>query len=156
MDRLTSVIEVDLSGVPLDGSVPEVPETQLGAKTRQKYFLDLAKRDKLTVRQLIQVAARIGAVAGTVTSIADWIQEWVEAGAADGVNITFADASGSLDVFVDEVIPELHRRGVFHTDCRGSTLREDLGIPRPVKRFATSLQSPSLTSPPATSITSAA
>jgi FMN-dependent oxidoreductase (nitrilotriacetate monooxygenase family) len=138
MDNLNKMLEYDLSGAALDGPVPEIPEAQIGSKTRQRYYLDLAKRDNLTVRQLMQVAARRGAVAGSALSIADRIQEWVEAGAADGMNITFADATGSLDVFVDEVIPELQRRGIFHSDYRGSTLRDDLGIPRPVNRFAIS------------------
>lgn len=135
MDRLTSVIDLDLSGADLDGPVPEIPETDVGSKTRQKYFLDLAKRDNLTVRQLMQVAARLGAVAGTSTSIADWLEEWMQAGAADGFNITFADSIASLDIFVDEVIPELQRRGLFHTDYQGSTLRESLGIPEPANQF---------------------
>src|SRR5882757_264560 len=134
MEGLTGVIKTDLSGFPLDGPVPEVPETQSGSKTGQKYFLDLAKRDNLTVRQLMQVAARLGTVAGTANSIADTMQEWLEAGAADGFNITFADATESLDVFVDEVIPELQRRGLFRTEYRGTTLRENLGIPRPPNR----------------------
>jgi N-acetyl-S-(2-succino)cysteine monooxygenase len=140
IEGLTGVVKADLSGYPLDGPVPEVAEDQTGSKTVQKFFLDLAKRDKLTVRQLMQVVARLGTVAGTATSIADTIQEWMEAGAADGFNITFADANESLDVFVDEVIPELQRRGLFHTEYRGTTLRENLGLPRPPNRFATPLK----------------
>jgi FMN-dependent oxidoreductase (nitrilotriacetate monooxygenase family) len=135
MDNLTKMLEHDLSGADLDGPVPEIPEAQVGSKTRQRYFLDLAKRDSLTVRQLMQVAARRGAVAGSATGIADRIQEWIDADAADGMNVTFADATDSLDVFVAEVIPELQRRGIFHSDYRGGTLRENLGIPRPLNRF---------------------
>jgi FMN-dependent oxidoreductase (nitrilotriacetate monooxygenase family) len=137
LDNLSKMLEHDLSEVPIDSPMPEIPDAQVGSKTRQRYFLDLAKRDNLTVRELMQIAARRGAVAGSANSIADRIQEWVQAGAADGMNITFADATDSLDVFVDEVIPELQRRGIFHREYRGSTLREDLGIPRPVNRFAT-------------------
>jgi alkanesulfonate monooxygenase SsuD/methylene tetrahydromethanopterin reductase-like flavin-dependent oxidoreductase (luciferase family) len=134
------MLEHDLSGTDLDGPVPEIAEAQVGSKTRQRYFLDLAKRDSLTVRQLMQVAARRGAVAASAIGIADRIQEWVQADAADGMNITFADATDSLDLFVDEVIPELQRRGVFHSDYRGGTLRENLGIPRPLNRYTTALR----------------
>ena len=63
-EQLTALIEMDLSGYPLDGPVPEVPETEFGTKTRQRHFLDLARRDNLTVRQLMAVAARTGAIAG--------------------------------------------------------------------------------------------
>ena len=135
MQALTGVIEADLSGVPLDGPVPDIPETRHGKKTRQKYYLDLAKRDNLTVRQLMTVAARHDTLAGTASSVADMIHEWVDAGAADGLNISFADAIDSLSVFVDEVIPELQARGIFHTEYRGATLRDDLGIPRPANCF---------------------
>lgn len=140
MDRLNSLLQTDLSEFPLDGPVPDMPETELGAKSRQQRFLDRIRRDNLTVREAMQVAARLNAVAGTATSIADIIQEWVEAGAADGMNVTFADASDSMHIFVDELIPELQRRGVFHTDYRGSTLRDSLGIPRPANRFLQSLR----------------
>lgn len=139
IQQLNKTIGADLSGVPLDGPVPEIPETNLGSKTAQKYYLDLARRNNLTVRQLMQVTASHGTIAGSPSSIADLIQEWVDGGAGDGVNITFSDAIDSLDIFVDAVVPELQRRGVFHSDYRGPTLRENLGIPRPANQFTPSL-----------------
>jgi FMN-dependent oxidoreductase (nitrilotriacetate monooxygenase family) len=137
MEALASLIQADLSDVPLDGPVPDVPETQHASKSRQKYWLDVAKRDNLTVRQLMQLASRAGAVGATAAEVADTIHEWIDAGAADGFNLSFGDATDSFDVFVEEVVPELQRRGVFHTDYRGATLRENLGLPRPANRFAT-------------------
>ncbi|MGE4425514.1 MAG: LLM class flavin-dependent oxidoreductase [Solirubrobacteraceae bacterium] len=134
MESLTSLIETDLSAYPLDGPVPEVPETQTGSKSRQRYWLDIAKRDGLTVRQLMQVASRAGVVAGSAQSIADTIHEWFEAGAADGFNISFGDATDSFDIFVNEVVPDLQQRGIFRTEYSGSTLRENLGLPRPADR----------------------
>jgi FMN-dependent oxidoreductase (nitrilotriacetate monooxygenase family) len=142
MEQLAALIEADLSDLPLDAPVPEIAESERGAKTRQAYFLELARRDNLTIRQLMQVAARTGAIAGSAQTIADRIEEWVVARGADGFNITFADTSDSLDVFVDEVIPELQRRGVFHDDYRGSTLRESVGIPRPAGRYPHALETP--------------
>jgi len=139
MEALRVLIGADLSGVPLDGPVPDVPQTTTGSTTAQAYYLDLARRDGLTVRQLMQLAARHGTVAGDAGTVADLIQDWFEAGAADGINVTFGDTVGSLQVFVDEVVPELQRRGVYHERYRGTTLRDDLGIPRPPNRFATSI-----------------
>lgn len=136
LEQLEAIVEADLSGYPLDGPLPEIPETERGARTRQQHFIGIARRDNLTIRQLMQVTARTGAMAGDRHSIADHIEEWVSARAADGFTITFADTSDSLDLFVDEVIPELQRRGIFHTDYAGRTLRENLGIPRPANRFA--------------------
>lgn len=135
-EALRVLIGSDLSGLPLDGPVPDVAQTTTGSRTAQAYYLDLARRDGLTVRQLMQLAARHGTVAGDANTIADLVQDWAEAGAADGINITFADTVGSLRVFVEEVVPELQRRGIYHQDYRGTTLRDDLGIPRPPNRFS--------------------
>ena len=43
---------------------------------------------------------------------------------------------GSLNEFVELVIPELQRRGLFRTEYTGRTLREHLGLPRPPSRYA--------------------
>jgi hypothetical protein len=61
----------------------------------------------------------------------------MEAGAADGFNLSFDSDMDSLPIFVDEVIPELQRRGLFQTEYRGKTFRENLGVPRPRNRFTT-------------------
>jgi hypothetical protein len=146
MELLTSVLrtdlsgKTDLSGYPVDGPVPEIPETEIGGKTGQKYWLDIAKRDNLSIRQLMQVVARLSIVPGTATTIADAIQEWMEAGAADGFNLTFDTDTDSLEIFVDDVIPELQRRGLFQTEYRGKTLRENMGLPRPPNRFVTKIK----------------
>lgn len=72
---------------------------------------------------------------GTAADIADTMQAWQEAGAADGFNIMFPTVPEGLDDFVDLVIPELQRRGLFRTAYAGTTLREHLGLPRPDNRF---------------------
>ena len=136
MELLSAVLKMDMSAYPIDGPMPDVPEDQSGSRTTQKYFIDIAKRDNLTIRQLIQVMARVSSIPGTAMSIADRIEEWMEAGAADGLNVQFANDEDSLGIFVEEVIPELQRRGLFQTEYRGTTLRESLGIPRPNNRFA--------------------
>ncbi len=142
MEQLKGRIQADLSGYPLDGPVPEVPVTQEG-QTAQKYWVDLAKRDNLTIRQLMQAAARMAIIPGGPVTIADRIQEWMEGGGADGFNLTFDAETDSLDIFVDEVVPELQRRGLFHTEYRGKTLRENLGLSRPPNRFVTPIKKPS-------------
>jgi N-acetyl-S-(2-succino)cysteine monooxygenase len=139
IERLRWLIGYDLTSHDLDGPVPEMPETQSGSKTMQDYYLGLAHERNLTVRELAQVAMRFDTVAMTPPSVCDHIEEYVTTGAADGFNVSFSDASGSLDLFVDEVIPELQRRGLFQTEYRGRTLRENLGLPRPQNRFRRSL-----------------
>jgi alkanesulfonate monooxygenase len=72
---------------------------------------------------------------GTPSQVADEMEHWFKDGAADGFNVMPAWLPGSLDDFVDLVIPELQRRGLFRTEYEAMTLRENLGLPRPISRF---------------------
>ena len=47
----------------------------------------------------------------------------------------FPSVPTGLDEFVDRVVPELQRRGLFRRQYEGATLRENLGVPRPENRF---------------------
>ncbi|VVN46363.1 Pristinamycin IIA synthase subunit A [Pseudomonas fluorescens] len=134
IERLKGLIDYDLTPHDLDGPVPEIPETQSWSKTMQDYYLGMAREQNLTVRQLSMMAMRFDAVAMSAQAAADHIENYVVNEAADGFNISFADASGSLEILVDEVVPELQRRGVFRQDYQGTSFREDLGIPRPSAR----------------------
>jgi alkanesulfonate monooxygenase len=63
------------------------------------------------------------------------MQSWLDTDAADGFNIMFPTVPAGLDDFVELVIPELQRRGIFRHDYAGTTLREHLGLPRPENQF---------------------
>lgn len=126
----------DASRFDPDGPLPEVPETNASRSARER-VIDLARRESLTVRQLAQ---RLGgysglAFVGTPTSIADEMEEWLETEGSDGFNVTFPFLPAGLDDFVDKVVPELQRRGIYRRDYEGTTLREHLGLPRPENRF---------------------
>lgn len=66
-------------------------------------------------------------VAGTAADTADHMQQWFEAGACDGFSIAIDSYYDGFDTFVDQVVPILQERGLFHDDYEGSTLRENLG-----------------------------
>ena len=68
---------------------------------------------------------------GTPESVADEIERWVDAGAADGFNLMPPTLPGGIEDFVDQVVPVLQRRGRFRREYEGTTLREHLGLPRP-------------------------
>ncbi|APW36162.1 nitrilotriacetate monooxygenase [Rhodoferax koreense] len=124
----------DLSKYPVDGPLPELPETN-GPKSRQRLLLDLARRDGLTIRQLyLRIAGARGhqQVVGTPETIADQLQQWFDEGGADGFNIMSPWLPGGLDDFITLVLPELRRRGLVRTEYEGTTLREHLGLKRPV------------------------
>jgi FMN-dependent oxidoreductase (nitrilotriacetate monooxygenase family) len=127
---------VDLSGFALDGPVPELPETN-GPKSRQKLLLDLARRENLTLRQLaLRNAGSRGhwIVRGTPVQVADLMEEWFVGKACDGFNVMPPWLPGGLTSFIELVLPELRRRGLFREDYVGRTLRDDLGLPRPPDR----------------------
>ncbi|MRW87036.1 NtaA/DmoA family FMN-dependent monooxygenase [Pseudoduganella sp. FT26W] len=121
----------DLSGYPLDGPLPDLPETQDGQRSRQQLLTDLAQGENLTIRQLYErIAGGRGhfTVVGTPEAVADQMQQWFEQGAADGFNFMAPALPGGLDDFLELVIPELQRRGLFRTAYAGSTLRSHLGL----------------------------
>ena len=133
LEQLTGA---DLSGLPDDAPVPELPETD-GGKSRQDLFVRLARREGLTIRELyLRAAGARGhwVVVGTPERIADALQERFEAQGADGFNIMPPTLPGGLDDFAALVIPELQRRGLFRRDYEAGTLREHLGLPRPAFR----------------------
>lgn len=128
----------DLSGYPIDGPVPELPETNAG-KSRQTLLLDLARRENLTIRQLyLRIAGARGhwQVVGTPEEIADTMEERFQNYGADGFNIMAPIMPGGLKDFIELVLPELRRRGLFRDEYEGSTLRENLGLKRPPNRLA--------------------
>ncbi|MBT4689202.1 MAG: LLM class flavin-dependent oxidoreductase [Rhodospirillaceae bacterium] len=126
----------DASKFDPDGPLPEIPESNASKSGRER-VIALAEREGLSVRQL---AGRLGgysglAMVGTATMIADQMQEWLEQEGSDGFNVMFPYLPGGLDDFVDKVVPELQRRGLFRREYEGTTLRENLGLPRPENQF---------------------
>src|SRR5262245_23121889 len=126
----------DASKFDPDGPLPEIPESNASKSGRQR-AIDLAKRENLTVRQLAQ---RLGghsglSMIGTPKTIADEMEEWLMTEGSDGFTVQFPYLPGGLDDFVDKVVPELQRRGIFRREYEGRTLRENLGLPRPKNRF---------------------
>src|SRR6188474_2259637 len=126
----------DASGFDPDGPLPEIPETNASKSGRER-VIELAKREHLTVRQLAQRLGGYGghAFVGTPASIADQMEEWLVSEASDGFNVMFPYLPEGLDDFVDRVVPELQRRGLFRKEYEGTTLRENLGLKRPPNRF---------------------
>jgi alkanesulfonate monooxygenase len=130
---------VDLSPYEFDGPLPDDLPMSNASQSTFKYVTELAKKDNLSMRQIAQVVAGARAklvMVGTPESLADRMEQWFVEEAADGFNVMPPYLPGALDEFVELVIPELQRRGLFRTDYTGRTLREHLGLPRPPSRYA--------------------
>ena len=127
----------DLSAYDVDGPVPEPVNVDVRSIARN--LLALARRDNLTIRQLYtKIAASFGTrvLVGSAVQVADDMQAWMEAGAADGFNICPPVLPIALDDFAELVLPELRRRGLFRSEYEAATLRQNLGLPMPASRYA--------------------
>jgi len=141
--RLESLLQLPEGTLELDSRLPAdlPPESAIeGAKSRYTLVVELARRERLTVRQLI---GRLGGgrghltFAGTPEQVADEIETWFTRGAADGFNIMPAVLPSGLDAFVDHVVPILRARGLLRGEYgQRRTLRERYGLPRPANQYA--------------------
>ncbi|WP_144223380.1 LLM class flavin-dependent oxidoreductase [Mesorhizobium amorphae] len=140
IDLLSSWSGLDLSAYPPDGPVPPLPDesTFNGGHTSLNRVRQWAKQN-LTLREVARRLSNSGSVptvAGTPVEIADQLEDWFVAGAADGFNLMFPLLPEDWHAFAEKVVPELQRRGLFRTEYEPGTLRDRLGLARPANRFA--------------------
>ncbi|MFC3749578.1 LLM class flavin-dependent oxidoreductase [Paenibacillus sp. GCM10012306] len=137
LDLLSHYLGHDVSQYPLDEPLPFTPKLEgfNQSKSSLAKIIQLLERETLTIRQLYKRLNSRG-IAGTPTQIADQMEEWFVRGAADGFNVMFPHLPGGLDDFVNLVVPELQRRGIFREDYEGTTLRDHLGLRRPANRYS--------------------
>ncbi|MET0389362.1 MAG: LLM class flavin-dependent oxidoreductase [Polyangiales bacterium] len=140
LKQLSTLIGVQLTEADLDAPLPAVGQVSeiKGAQSRFLVVTELARRENLTVRELL---ARLGGgrghrtFTGTPEQIANTIQEWFFHGAADGFNIMPPLLPSGLEAFVEHVVPILQRRGLFRTEYTGKTLRDHYGSTRPRNQY---------------------
>ena len=132
----------DFSHLPLDKPLsPEDfpdPSTVESARSRTEVIVGVVRKEKPTLRQLLsKMAAARGhyVFAGTPEQVADLIADWFYDGVADGINLMPPVLPKMLDVFIDEVVPLLQKKGIFRTSYQGDTLREHYGLERPDNIF---------------------
>lgn len=138
---LSISLGVDLFQHDLDGPLPEVASVESinGGKSRHQVYLNMARRENLTIRQLIhRIAHGRGhdTFAGTPVQIVDHMEEWFTSGACDGFNLLPPLLPADFDTFCEQVLPELRRRNLFRTEYSGNTLRDHFGLHYPANRYA--------------------
>ena len=126
----------DVANLDPDAPLPEIPESN-ASKGNRGHAIAIARREGLTVRQL---ALRLGGYAGlafvgTPRTIADEMEEWREARAADGFNVMFPYLPAGLDDVVEKLIPELQRAGCSVGRIPERRCGRRMGLARPGNRF---------------------
>lgn len=129
---LLELLGVDFSGFALDEPFPTLDIDLIpGIKSRYTLLKSMADREEMSLRQVIErVASAAGhrVICGTAVSVADQLIEWFDEGLVDGYAVMWPHLPGSLEDFVELVVPELQRRGVYPTEYQGKTLRDHLGL----------------------------
>ena len=129
---------IDLSQFDLDAPFPELDPSEINFTSRQQMMIDIAKKHHFSIRQLYEyVASARGhwTLIGTPEQVVDQLQVWFENEAADGFNVLPPSTPTGLNDFVELIVPELQRRGLFRTEYEGNTLRENLGLKRPENQY---------------------
>lgn len=146
IEAVSQVLHTDLSGFDLDDTVPEeilIPvESVIGRQSRYAIYRSWAIEDKKTIRELSLPAMSSDGhwlVIGSGEQVADAMIERFDKNAADGFNIVPLVTPGTLNDFVEHVIPILQDRGYFRTGYTGTTLRDHLGLDRAESRFSQSV-----------------
>jgi N-acetyl-S-(2-succino)cysteine monooxygenase len=130
----------DLTPYDPDGPLPDLPQSKASISSFQT-TMKLARDENLTIRQLglrMATSRQRFHITGTPVQIADVMEHWYKNGAADGFNMLPPYLPGALDDFVDLVVPELQRRGLFRREYAGTTLRDNLELSYPRSRYALS------------------
>ncbi|WP_180022179.1 LLM class flavin-dependent oxidoreductase [Acinetobacter sp. YH16044] len=129
---------INLAKFDLDAPFPKIEDADINFSSRQQMMIDIARKHNFSIRQLYQyIASARGhwTLIGTPEQVVDQLQEWFENDAADGFNILPPTTPAGLNDFVDLIVPELQRRGLFRTAYEGKTLRENLGLKRPENQY---------------------
>lgn len=129
---LSKLLSADLSAHDVNGPLPEIEGEVRGIGSFRSMIIEMAKREKLSIRETYQrVLPARGHVLmkGSAAEIAEQMQDWYESKACDGFNLVASHLPGGLEAIVEHLIPELQRRNLFRKEYEGTTLREHLGVP---------------------------
>ena len=140
--------DMDFTQYDLDQPFPDLGAFgRNGWESATDRIKKLAKDENLTLRQMaLRSTTPKPAFIGTPTQVADSMEAWFEAGAADGFMMNSAVLPDGFNNFVDQVLPILKERGLFRVEYEAGTLHGNLGLAIPENRFATPAQQQELSS----------
>src|SRR5690606_6340842 len=130
----------DLSGLPLDRPLPESLLPELGSVNRRRGRVEIFSRyvaQGYTLRELVVAAQDTGhwAVTGTPEQLADAVEERFRAGVLDVISLNGLHDAEQYDFAVNGLLHDLRKRGIVGPAYPGSTLRENLELPSPVRAW---------------------
>ncbi len=134
VDYLSKIVTQNLSGLPLDGPMPELADQVVGSSTVRTLVVKQIRERRMTVGEAARMVVRdfgTPVVKGSATEVADVLEDWYRGGACDGFVLTFPVVPLGLQNFVELVVPKLQHRGLFRREYRGTTLRDHLGLATP-------------------------
>lgn len=123
-------LDAELSEKVVEGA----RSVETGSRGFAESLVDMALRERLTVRELLDRNDKFLRIVGGPTEIADVLEEWFRTGAADGFILNSDVLPSGLADFVELVVPELQRRGLFRTSYDSDSLRSMLGLEHPVNQ----------------------
>lgn len=136
---LSEVLNFDFASRGLDEPFSDEDLRSIsGLQAIRDRVVRLSGKANPTTRDFVQHSGRgtvreLALFVGTATEVADGLEAWFTGGACDGFVLAATHMPGAYEDFVRLVVPELQRRGLFHRDYAGATLRENLGLPRPAR-----------------------
>ncbi len=130
--------DIDFTQYDLDEQFPDLGDfARNGWESATDKIKKVSREEGLTLRQMaLRSTTPKGPFIGTAEHIADTMQAWFEAGAADGFMMNASVLPQGFDDFIDHVLPILKDRGLFRTEYEHDTLRGNLGLVIPANRYA--------------------
>jgi FMN-dependent oxidoreductase (nitrilotriacetate monooxygenase family) len=134
---LSEALNFDFGAKPLDEQFTDAELKGMeGLQTIRDRVIEksMALGRNPTVREFAQISGRgtlANPLVGGPKEVADVLEQWFVEKACDGFVIGTACTPGGFEDFVKHVVPELQKRGLYHKDYTGATLRENCGLERP-------------------------
>jgi FMN-dependent oxidoreductase (nitrilotriacetate monooxygenase family) len=133
---LSEALNFDFASKEMDSEFTDEELKKLSWGGFKDRVVQLSGKPNPTVRDFVHFSGRgttreFPNFTGTPTQVADQMQEWFETRACDGFVLVASQYPSSFEEFTRLVVPELQRRGLYHKDYAGTTLRDNLGLDRP-------------------------
>jgi FMN-dependent oxidoreductase (nitrilotriacetate monooxygenase family) len=123
---LSAHLDYDLSQIPLEATMAERPEPEL-QRMKTRFFKPSG--EPMSLREVAQrhgESVGLSQFVGTVQSVTDQMQAFIETAGGDGFMLSPIYCPGAIEEFVDLIVPELQRRGLYRTAYKGTTQRDIL------------------------------